>query len=116
MITLKKKEAFAAALKAFGPWHTWGRAQHLAYGLIRGVPYEKMERCANDSPFSVMFERSLQKLGAWPEFPFDPENRWNLPSSVYNKEAYNLISWVRKTPRKKKPSLETSVEASSVNH
>jgi hypothetical protein len=39
MEKLKKQEAFKRATEAFGEWKTWGRAQHLAYGLIRGVPY-----------------------------------------------------------------------------
>lgn len=36
MEKLKKKEAFCRAVAAFGEWRTWSRADHIAYGLVRG--------------------------------------------------------------------------------
>jgi hypothetical protein len=96
---IKKKEAFKRAIAAFGPWNTWGRAHHLAYGLIRGVAYSRMEKCANDNPHSVPIEWLLYQLGAWPEVKV--ANSWSLPREM-REEVAKLIVWVRKTPRGKR--------------
>jgi hypothetical protein len=96
MEKLKKTEAFARATAAFGEWRSWGRAQHLAYGLIRGVPYEAMEKCANDNPHSVRIVWALYQLGAWPEVKVD---RSYLMPEACRKEVEALVVWVRKTPR-----------------
>jgi hypothetical protein len=89
MEQLKKHEAFKRAVAAFGEWRAWGRAQHLAYGLIRGVPYVTMERCSNDNPHYGV-ATALRKLGAWPDGVFTQEQV---------REVEALIVWVRKVPR-----------------
>lgn len=97
MEKLKKTEAFKRALAAFGSWKTWGRAEHLAYGLIRGVPYAAMERCSNDNPHAVNIAWALNKLGAWPAYT-KVERPWEVPADC-RQEAERLVVWVRKTPR-----------------
>lgn len=67
MEKLKKQEAFSRAVETFGPWNTWGRADHIAYGLIRGVSYVVMERYANDNPSHYSITSRLVRLGAWPK-------------------------------------------------
>lgn len=99
MIILKRFEAFERAVKAFGPWNTWGRANHLAYGLVRGVPYAAMERTANDNPFAL-----------WPSIQTCLEKLEALPSSTNNyeqeklnrAEVHALVVWVPKPPRERR--------------
>lgn len=118
MEILKKYEAFARAVEAFGDWRTWGRNEHIAYGLIRGVPYVSMEKYANDTPFHYGITTSLIKLGAWPEPKVDETARswWKrlFGKKVADKKALqptyeqvrahevevmSLVSWVRKPVR-----------------
>lgn len=67
MEKLSKKEAFSRAIEAFGPWNTWDRSDHIAYGLIRGVPYVAMEKYSNDNPSHYSITSRLVRLGAWPK-------------------------------------------------
>lgn len=99
MNTMKRNEAFARALKAFGPWNTWSRAEHLAYGLVRGTPYSSMEKCCNDNPLSVSVEYALWKLGAWPEHPYPTDGKFHCIPNDLRKETWELISWVHKPVR-----------------
>lgn len=103
MLKLKKFEAYARMTKLFGPWSTWGRAHHLAYGLIRGVPYAAMERTANDSPWATSYIEALWKLGGWPEHPY-PEDHpaWKPTPPAVTREAAGLVAWVKKEPRVRK--------------
>jgi hypothetical protein len=103
MEKLKKFEAFNRAQAAFGPWSTWRRSQHVAYGLIRGVPYVSMERCSNDAPPWGTIAFALAKLGAWPEVVV-PANAqpWQVGiglSQAHRDEVARLVVWVRKEPR-----------------
>jgi hypothetical protein len=113
MQTMKKKEAFARALKVFGPWNTWRRDQHLAYGLIRGIPYSRMEKCANDNPLATMVEYKLWALGAWPENPKPTDGKFHCLPNEYRKEVCALIEWVHKPVRgpRIRPSNRLPVEA-----
>jgi hypothetical protein len=117
MEKLKKQEAFSRAVEAFGDWRTWGRAQHVAYGLIRGVPYVAMEKYANDKPSHYDIARCLIKLGAWPE-PKEAEAPRSWWQRLFGKkpdvkvtevgyewvrrhqdEVEGLVTWVQKPPR-----------------
>lgn len=100
MLILKKFEAFERAVKAFGPWNTWSRGHHLAYGLARGVPYARMERTANDNPWSCWpgVHRSLVALGVMEDLSAVPyadvrhdDPRRHLDPAV--------MVWVHKVPR-----------------
>lgn len=106
MVKLKKYEAFKRAVVAFGhpSEQRWGRAQYLAYGLIRGVPYAVMERCSNDNPHYGV-ATALRKLGAWPDGV----------SLEQSREVEALIVWVRKVPRgpKMRASNRTAEVATS---
>jgi len=109
MLKMKKYEAFAKMTKLFGPWNTWGRAEHLAYGLVRGVPYERMERCCNDNPLCMGVEACLWALGAFSEHPKSVENGEFrcVPHEIY--DAVNaLVVWIKKTPRVKKDKVEVN--------
>lgn len=114
MEILKRSEAFKRAVSAFGPWNTWSRANHLAYGLIRGVPYSSMERCTNDDPhvWAFWFAKCLRMLGAWPLA--DEAERQKYPTKEEIEEVKSLITWVRKPIRVKKSRAETACEASEV--
>jgi hypothetical protein len=101
---MKRKNAFELMLKNFGPWKTWGRVQHLAYGLLRGVPYSKMERCSNDNPPEYLVGRLLYEIGAFEQFPppkKEPGKYYSTPGEI-NKFMHTLIVWVKKQPRTKK--------------
>lgn len=113
MQTMKKKEAFARALKVFGPWNTWRREHHLAYGLIRGIPYSRMEKCSNDNPLSVSVEYALWALGAWPECPKPTDGKFHGIPIEYRKETWGMIEWVHKTIRgpRIRPSNRVQMEA-----
>lgn len=105
MLMLKKKVAFELMVKFFGPWNTWDRAAHLAYGLIRGIEYSRMERCSNDNPHAVGVVRALWQLGAWEEHPYT-ENKCP-PWACYD-EVAKLVVWVKKEPRVKKNADEAA--------
>lgn len=96
MLILKKFEAFERAVKAFGPWNTWSRGHHLAYGLARGVPYSSMERTANDNPHSCWpgIYPSLVKLGVLDDVPYGNDVR-----TAQDAEVNALVVWVHKVPR-----------------
>ena len=99
MEKLKKEEAFARAQAAFGPWREWGRRQHVAYGLIRGVPYVAMERCSNDNP--PTYGIALAHLGAWPELKPVKDKPLIVPEAQ-RQEVKALVVWVHKKPRGKR--------------
>ncbi len=101
MLKMKKYEAFAKMTKLCGPWNMWGRAEHIAYGLVRGVPYERMESSANDNPHAVMYIDVLWKVGAWSEHPAPEGNGFRSPPNVCYQEAITLVKWIKKTPRLK---------------
>jgi len=107
MEKLKRKEAFDRAVAAFGPWKSWTRSNHLAYGLIRGVEYARMERCSNDAPPIYDAARSAARLGAWPDFEPKP-NSWGIFSvpDAYYAEICSAVRWVRKTPRRKPEAFD----------
>lgn len=99
MHTLKRSEAFARAQKVFGPWNTWSRAQHLAYGLIRGVEYSRMEKYCNDNPQATMVEYALWELGAWPENPKPTGGGFHCIPNDLRKEVWSIVVWVHKPVR-----------------
>ena len=105
MLKMKRYEAFEKMTKQCGPWNTWGRAEHIAYGLVRGVPYARMERCSNDNPNAVTWKHVLWKLGAFEEHPY-VEGGY-LPQALYNVEA-DLVVWVKKEPRVKRSKDEAA--------
>lgn len=97
MLILKRSEAFERAVKAFGPWNTWRRGHHLAYGLARGVAYAVMERTANDNPLACWpsIQDGLVRLGVLPDLKAGTyEERL-----VQQREVESLIFWVHKVPR-----------------
>ncbi len=102
MKTLKRKEAYEFMVKNYGPWVSWGRFQHLAYGLMRGVPYAKMERCANDNPLSdcdLWF--AVWKAGCFDDLPYvEGTKSWNVPWEA-RKRVVERVVWIKKTPRVK---------------
>lgn len=119
MEKLKRHEAYDRAVAAFGEWRTWNRSEHIAYGLIRGVPYASMERYANDSPSMYSITLSLVRLGAWPEPQLEetPRSWWERlfgkKAADPTRTAYELVSkridevqplvkWVRKPVREKR--------------
>jgi hypothetical protein len=108
MLKLKKKVAFELMVKSFGPWNTWGRAEHLAYGLIRGVEYSRMERYSNDNPHSVGIARDLWQIGAWEEHQY-AEGKWP-PRACYD-EVEKLVVWVKKPIRVIQDQAPTEVAA-----
>lgn len=118
MEKVKKKEAFKRAIAAFGEWRSWGRAEHLAYGLIRGVPYAVMEKCANDDSHAFLgmwghcssIRAALHKLGAWPEYA--AAQYISLPKECLD-EVKVLVVWTKKVPRGKRmrPSNRAEVSA-----
>ncbi len=102
MVTLKRNKAFEQMIANFGPWNTWGRAQHIAYGLMRGVEYSRMEKYSNDNPHAWPIVRTLWQLGAWEEHPY-AEGKFP-PRACYD-EVEKLVVWVPK------PAREPAVEA-----
>ncbi len=109
MLKMKRYEAFAKMTKLAGPWNTWGRAEHIAYGLVRGVPYVKMERCSNDNPLAVAVEDRLWSLGAFPDHPKPTADGkyHSIPREVYE-EVKALVVWVKKEPRVKRDKDEAA--------
>lgn len=103
MEKLKKFEAFSRAQALFGPWRTWHRSQHVAYGLVRGVPYSAMEKCCNDAPPWGSIAFALARLGAWPEVVVPAGAKpWQVPvglTQAHRDEVAALVQWVHKTPR-----------------
>jgi len=138
MEKLKKSEAFQRALSVFGDWRTWGRSQHVAYGLIRGVPYVAMEKYANDRPEHTSIASALARLGAWPE-PWEAEDNrawWARifgpkpaetppqipdPRKLAFKQAHDnvreveaLVVWVQKPVRvKRERPVRSALQAAS---
>lgn len=109
MKTMKKLAAFKKMTEVFGPWNTWGRSQHLAYGLIRGVEHSRMEKCSNDNPPTYEVACHLWKLGAFEAHeppPNDGKYR-SLPTDIHS-EVRTLIVWVKKEPRVKATSNEAA--------
>ncbi len=119
MEKLKKREAFNRACEAFGDWRGWSRWQHIAYGLIRGVPYSAMERYCNDNPDPYTVTRELVKLGAWPkpEAEETPRSWWErlfgkkavkkviagyADVNAHLAEVGALVVWVKKPVRVKR--------------
>lgn len=98
MEILKKYEAFARAVEAFGDWRTWGRNEHIAYGLIRGVPHPSMEKYSNDAPQHYGISAALFKLGAWPQPEGAPRPSYDI-LTAYSQEVAALVVWVRKPVR-----------------
>lgn len=96
MLTMKKRLARESVERCCGPWKGWGRAQHLAYGLLRGVAYERMERCANDNPLAVPLVRVLLDAGAFGDVVVSL-HAW-IPREIQD-EVERLVVWVRKPPR-----------------
>lgn len=121
MEKIKKSEAFKRAVAAFGEWRTWTRSQHIAYGLIRGVPYSAMERYANDNVDHFRITSALIALGAWPE-PASEETPRSWWERIWGKkiaekqslrptyeqvkahigEVHTLVVWARKPVREKR--------------
>lgn len=118
MEKLKKSEAFIRATQVFGAWGTWSRWEHLAYGLIRGVPYTAMEKCSNDALDHWNIHKALLRLGAWPvvyQFEKDkpePKMDWSTQTSLIN-EIKPLVIWVRKTIRGPRIRPSRGAEVSS---
>lgn len=107
MLKLKRKEAFDRAVALFGPWGSWGRAEHVAYGLIRGCEYARMERCANDAPPMLNITRNLGYLGAWADWA-PAKGTFALPPPAVDADVSALVEWVRKTPRPKRQAPEAA--------
>lgn len=105
MQIMKKYQARAAALAAFGPFNTWGRAEHLAYGLVRGVAYSRMEKCSNDNPHAFPLGHKLRELGAWPEHVVANDGKFHSLSKECYDEVQALVVWVRKEPRVRRPHI-----------
>lgn len=99
MVILKRRKAFELMIANFGPWNTWGRGEHLAYGLLRGVEYSRMEKYSNDDPHSTDVVRVLWKLGAWEEHPYVQGKL--IPVACYD-EVSRLIVWNKKPVRDRK--------------
>lgn len=109
MKTMKKIAAFKKMTELFGPWKTWGRAEHLAYGLVRGVEHSRMEKCSNDNPPTYEVARHLWKLGAFEAHeppPNDGKYR-SVPHEIHS-EVGRLITWVKKEPRVKLGTVEAA--------
>lgn len=101
MEKIKKYEAFTRAVAAFGEWRTWNRWQHIAYGLIRGVPYVAMERYCNDIPDPYQIASALFKLGAWPVAEGAPRPSYEI-LTAYSQEVAKTVVWVHKPVRVKR--------------
>lgn len=109
MKTMKKIAAFKKMTEMFGPWKTWGRAEHLAYGLIRGVEHSRMERCSNDNPPTYEVACKLWDLDAFEEHPVPPKDgKFRSPPRELVNHVSSLITWVKKEPRVKKTTEEAA--------
>lgn len=100
ILYIKKFEAFQRAIKAFGPWNTWGRLEHLAYGLVRGVTYARMEATSNDAFCYHGLADRIQQMDGFAE-------KWGKEFTAANtlckqaavKELQALCPRVQKRPR-----------------
>ena len=102
MIKMNRSEAFSRLTALYGKWNTWDRSIHLAYGLLRGVPYAKMEASANDNPHATLFEYVMWRVGAWPDHPHIATDGYRRAiDRTLKQEAESLVVWVKKTPRVK---------------
>lgn len=101
MKKFSKKQAFELVTNRFGKWSMWNRTAHLCYGLMRGVEYQKMERCCNDNPGALLLGFNLKKLGAFDE-PADCSD-WHC------KELDALVIWVKKSPRRRNHELTQAI-------
>lgn len=98
MLKLKKIDAFKLACDKFGPWESWGRSEHLAYGIMRGIPYSSMEKYANDNPHACNgVAMNLWKLEIFKEeYPLE-----NMKWEFCRKVEKEIAVWVRKPIRVK---------------
>ncbi len=98
MIKLNKKVAFKRMVNLCGNWNTWSRNEHIAYGLIRGIDYERMEKYANDCPCHSSIARILWKLNIWEEYPYVEDNTGIFKSAPIRcyEEVHMLVRWNRK--------------------
>lgn len=111
MKTMKKIAAFKKMTETFGPWKTWSRADHLAYGLVRGIEHSRMEKCSNDNPPTYEVARKLWDLGAYEEHAAPPKDGKyrQVPREIVD-EVCSLITWVKKEPRVKKVTDDEAAE------
>ena len=109
MKTMKKIAAFKLMIEKFGPWNTWSRAEHLAYGLIRGVEHARMERCSNDNPPTYQVARHLWEADAFEGHEAPPKDGKfrSVPSEIYT-AVNEMIVWVKKEPRVKRTADEAA--------
>ncbi len=110
MKTMKKTAAFKLMTEMFGQWNTWGRAEHLAYGLLRGVEHSRMEKCSNDNPPVYDVACKLWELDAFEDHSApkkEPGRFRSPPREVYN-HVKTLIVWTKKVPRVKKVADEAA--------
>lgn len=114
MKTMKKIAAFKLMTEKFGAWKTWSRAEHLAYGLIRGVEHARIERCSNDNPPMYQVARHLWDMNAFEEHeaPAKDGKYHSVPSEIYS-AVNEMIVWVKKTPRSKTIASECVEELDS---
>jgi len=107
ILYIKKYEAFQRAIKAFGPWATWGRLDHLAYGLVRGVAYARMERTSNDNFCYLSLAERIQQLDGFPEKWGKEYNKANHDlRQAAVKELQALCPRVQKVPRNERPPVQ----------
>lgn len=111
ILYIKKFEAFQRAIKAFGPWATWGRLEHLAYGLVRGVAYARMEATSNDAFCYHSLADRIQQLDGFAE-------KWGTEYATMKHDAAitelkALCPRVQKRPRRepKQPPMVVVVRA-----
>ncbi len=115
MIKLNRYEAFERMKAIVGPWSTWQRHHHLAYGLIRGVPYVKMERYCHDNILWIRHQvsRVLWQLGAWPDDPFripeEGSHKIFYPKNENSKEVDKEMVWVKPPIKDKTTSKYTGL-------
>jgi len=130
---LTRRAAFALAT-AKKPWKQWNRADHIAYALIRGVPFSKIERVSNDKPPYLAVTELLAEWGAWSSAAIPAvKNSWwrrlfgwvetetharaELIHDIvcqHLKDVLRLAPWERKTPRKKTSAEPTKVSSTAV--
>lgn len=103
MKILSRKAAFELFVKLFGPYKGWGRTVHIAYALIRGVDYQKLERVCNDEPQIDDIARKLHLTCIFSELEPPPvQARWWTPPKEIRAEVVDLVKWIKKPVRKKK--------------
>lgn len=112
---LKKKEAFKLMIELFGPWKTWERHHHVAYGLIRQVPYRKMEKYSETklTPYYVAW--CLMLLGAFPDYldkKWKEVKIWNTPREL-SKQVEPLIPWLKGPTKAEKRALREGEKLAS---